>query len=193
MLTLHLEKKITKFMELWEAVQPFLEGWLNAMQDASADALPPAQGEPAAPSTGPSPMEISAILENKRKLEMWEQCQNVKADLIKLERVQGTFLRAELDLPTVTSTLSLTDAVDEALKEHISGEKALRGMNQNACLGDMKCYRDWLSRAYRGTRWEEENVGTPHPIPTFQRKNNDLDLAHSIYRVYEKHYRLSRS
>ena len=182
--------------ELLEAVLPFLEKSIEALhagQEASEDALPPAQGEPAAPSTRPSPMEISAILENRRKLEMWEQCQNVKAALIKLERVQGTFLRAELDFPTVTSTLSLTDAVDEALKEHISGFRGLRGMNPNACLRDMQCYRDWLSRAYRGTRWEEENVGNPHPIPTEKRLSNDLDLANSIYRVDEKHYRLSRS
>ncbi|XP_054789301.1 uncharacterized mitochondrial protein AtMg01280-like [Prosopis cineraria] len=34
-------------MDLWEAVQPFLEKCLDAMQDASADALPTTQVEPA--------------------------------------------------------------------------------------------------------------------------------------------------
>ena len=183
--------------ELFEVVAPFIETGLEALkagQEANADALPPAPGEPAAPSTRPpSPMEISAILENRQKLEMWEQCKNVKAALIKLDRVQGTFLRAQQNFPSVNASLPLTDAVDKALVENMTREQAQRGMNPNACLKDMRCYRDWLSRAYRGTRWEEENAAAvnPHPTPTFQRGSRDLDLASSIYRVYEKHYQLS--
>ena len=132
----------------------------------------------------PSPMEISAILENRRKLEMWEQCQNVKAALIKLERVQGTFLRAQQNFPSVNDRDALTDAIDKALVENMTGEQAQRGINPNACLRDMQCYRDWLSRAYRGTRWEEENAAlNPHPTPTFKRGARDLDLASSIHPV----------
>lgn len=83
---------------------------------------------------------------------MGEQCQNVKTALIKLERVQGTFLLAQQNFPSVNaSSISLTDAIDEALLENMTEEQAKGGLNPNACLKDMRCYRDWLSRAYRGT------------------------------------------
>lgn len=120
---------------------------------------------------------------------MWEQCQNVKTALIKLERVQGTFLLAQQNFPSVNaSSISLTDAIDEALLENMTGEQAKGGMNPNACLKDMRCYRDWLSRAYRGTRWEEENAARyQSPTPTFKRRSLDFALiSRPVYIVSMK-------
>lgn len=124
--------------------------WMDELQQAVSQFLPPSGGltggfnqppdstlpiyisdEGEEQPAKPSPLEISSILENRRKLEMWEKCAAIKADIIKLERVQGTFFRAELDFPTVTSTLSLTDAVDEALKMNMTGE---RGGYESQCL-----------------------------------------------------------
>ena len=176
--------------ELLQAVLPFLGSPEQTIfPDASADALPPTH-----PSTQPSSLEIASILENRKKLEMWEQCCTIKTDLMNLERVQSTFLRAEFDFPTVTGTLSLSDAIDEALLDNVSGEKAKKGMNPHASSGEIQCYRDWLSRAYRGTKWHQEN-GPLSPLltQTFKRRSWDLDLANSLYRVCEKHYWLNRS
>lgn len=73
----------------------------------------------------------------------------------------------------------------------MTGELGKRGMNPDSSLKEVKCYRDWLSRAYRGTLWEEENFMNPDPTPTFQRLPRDFDLSTSIYRVYEKRFNLS--
>lgn len=87
-------------LELFEAVAPFLTAGQEASTDV--DVLPPAQSEPA-PSTKPTPLEI----ENTCKLKMWAECEDLKTRITQLGRVQNSFFRAQLEFPTITSSLSL--------------------------------------------------------------------------------------
>lgn len=109
------------------------------------------------------------------------QCDSIKDLILSIPRIKEEFERAEKRFPEVKSKLPAEKALDQLMSDLITSKQGQKGIDPEAEVSQIRCYKLWLSRVERGSKVDDFSY-----TYTQQSYRNDIDIKEKILPFYSR-------